>query len=252
MAGSVDESGLWIRRFQPVPDPVVRLLCLPHAGGSASFYFETAQRLAPSCEVLAVQYPGRQDRRTEKCIDRLPDLADAVTAQLSGWLDRPLGIFGHSMGATLGFEIARRLEERGVDLVALFASGRRAPSRQRAEAVHLKDDDGLLAELRGLGGTSLAALTSPEILRMSLPALRGDYTAVETYRYVDGPPLRSAIHMHTGLGDPKVTLDEADDWRRHTSGPFELRTYPGGHFYLVENAAELTGSIRAVLLAAST
>ncbi|MEY9893890.1 surfactin synthase thioesterase subunit [Catenulispora sp. MAP12-49] len=59
------DRDLWIRRYHPSPDAPVRLLCLPHAGGSASFFRAVSQALAPKVEVLAVQYPGRQDRRGE-------------------------------------------------------------------------------------------------------------------------------------------------------------------------------------------
>src|SRR5438093_882622 len=100
------DCGLWIRRFQPLPDARARLLCLPHAGGSASFFLPVAHALAPDVEVLAVQYPGRQDRRGEDCVDNVPEFADRLLDALAGWLDRPLALFGHSMGALVGFELA--------------------------------------------------------------------------------------------------------------------------------------------------
>jgi surfactin synthase thioesterase subunit len=247
---AADDTSLWIRRFHSAPDPVVRLACLPHAGGAASFFFPVSRALSPDSEVLAVQYPGRQDRRAEKCISNVPELADAVAEQLLAWTDRPLAVFGHSLGATVGFEVARRLEERGVVLTALFVSGRRAPSRHRDESVHLLSDAGLIAELKALNGTKSAVFDDDEILRMSLPALRGDYTAAETYRYTDGPALQTRIDAHIGINDPKVTHEEAADWSLHTTGPFELHTYPGGHFYLNDQAARLTEAIRQVLLPA--
>lgn len=112
MNDPVEDNGLWIRRFHPRPDGDVRLVCLPHAGGSASFFFPVSQAMPPSVDVLCVQYPGRQDRRAEPVIDSIPDLADQVFAALLPWADRPLAFFGHSMGATLAFEVARRLERR--------------------------------------------------------------------------------------------------------------------------------------------
>ncbi|MCF2437005.1 thioesterase domain-containing protein [Streptomyces thinghirensis] len=89
------------------------------------------------------------------------------------------------MGATgeVAFEVARRLEARGVVLRGLFVSGRRAPSRQREERVHLRDDQGSIGELRRLSGTDselLADETVPD--RVAAPAMRGDYRAIETYR----------------------------------------------------------------------
>ena len=62
---------------------------------------------------------------------------------------------------------------------------------------------------------------------MILPAIRSDYTAAEPYRYLPGRRLRPArIFVLTGDDDPKVTLDEAQAWPDHTTGGFELRTFP--------------------------
>ncbi|MEU7146368.1 alpha/beta fold hydrolase [Nocardia sp. NPDC046473] len=251
MTTTTDGTNLWIRRFNPVSEPAVRLVCLPHAGGAASFFLPVSRALAPNCDVLAVQYPGRQDRRTEKCIDNIPELADAVTEQLLTWTDRPLAVFGHSLGATLGFEVAQRLEQRGTEVTALFVSGRRAPSRHRDESVHLLSDEGLIRELKTLNGTGLAVLDDDEILRMSLPALRGDYTAAETYRYTECPPLRTPIYAHIGNADPRVNREEAEAWSLHTTASFELHAYPGGHFYLNDQTAHLVASIKQVLLPAT-
>jgi surfactin synthase thioesterase subunit len=234
------DSGLWIRKYHRSVPEATRLVCLPHAGGSASFYFPVSRALAPSVEVVAVQYPGRQDRRGESCVDDLPTLVRLVLGELDGWLDRPIALFGHSMGATIAFELARLLEhERGIAVTWLFASGRRAPSRPRAERVHLETDEGLVAELRQLSGTDGSLLDDGELLRMVLPATRADYRAVELYEYEPGPMLSCPVTVFVGDDDPKVTLDEAGAWREHTTGPFDLNVFNGGHFFITAHQHEV-------------
>jgi len=233
----------WIRRFHPVPDATTRLVCLPHAGGSAPFFFPVSKAMSPSVDVLAIQYPGRQDRRGEPCVNDLNELADLVTERLQPWLDRPIALFGHSMGATLAFEVARRLERAGVVPLALFASGRRAPSRHRDERVHLADDAGLIADLRRLSGTDPQVLGDDELLRAILPAIRGDYRAAETYRYRPGPRLNCPIVALTGDSDPHVTMAEAEAWGEHTESAFTLRVFSGGHFYLTSHSAAVMREI---------
>ncbi|QKV96743.1 thioesterase [Streptomyces sp. NA02950] len=240
-------TSLWIRQFHPAPDAATRLVCLPHAGGSASYFFPVSKALSPKVDVLAVQYPGRQDRRNEKCFDSIRDLADALVPELLPWTDKPLALFGHSMGATLGFEVALRLEQKGVVPVTLFASGRRAPSAHRDETVHQRDDEGLIAEVKSLSGTDSQLLGDDEILRMVLPAIRSDYKAAETYRYLPGPRLAAPIQAHVGTSDPKATVEEARAWSEHTTGDFALHTYPGGHFYLNSQASGVIASISEVL-----
>ncbi|MFJ4923935.1 thioesterase II family protein [Streptomyces sp. NPDC088725] len=249
MTTSTEES-LWARCFHPAPSNERQLFCFPHAGGSASFYFPVSAQLSSVAEVFAVQYPGRQDRRKETSPDDIGTMADQVYEALRERLHaRPTTFFGHSMGATLAFEIARRFEAEGGKLSHLFASGRRAPSRHRDENVHKLSDDGIVAELKLLSGTNTALLGDEEILRMVLPAIRSDYRAIETYRCEPGTTVDVPITVLTGDSDPKTTLDEAEDWRGHTTGAFDLKVFPGGHFFLSSQAPAVLAVLREQLSA---
>lgn len=245
----VIDSAAWIRRFHPAPTAPVRLVCCPHAGGAASYFYPVSQSLAPEVEVLAVQYPGRQERRNEPPLTDAHQLADAITAALAPWDDRPLALFGHSLGATLAFEVARRLEAAGNAPLALFASGRRAPSRHREESVHLGDDEQLLAEIVKLEGTDPQMLRDRDVVRMILPAVRGDYRAAETYRGSPAATVGCPLYALTGDADPQVSEADARAWEQHTTGPAELRTFPGGHFYLNQHAGRVIALIRERLTA---
>ncbi|MFD4056947.1 thioesterase II family protein [Streptomyces californicus] len=240
------ETGAWVRRFHPGgQDAGHRLICLPHAGGSASYFFPVSRAMTPKTEVLAIQYPGRQDRMSEPSVGSIEDLADAVVRAVLPWSqDRPVALFGHSMGASLGYEVALRLEAEGVTPAGLFASGRRAPSRFRAETVHQRDDDGLIAEIKALSGTNSSLLGDEEVLRMILPAIRNDYRAAETYNPGPGRKLTCPVTALIGDSDPKSTVEEARAWQEHTQGAFEHRVFPGGHFYLNDCVPQILALIR--------
>ncbi|WP_414638103.1 thioesterase II family protein [Actinophytocola sp.] len=246
---TADTSTAWLRRYQPTTNAVARLVCLPHAGGAASFFRPMAVRFAPAVDVLSIQYPGRQDRLRESCVDDIAALSDLITDELVALDDDlPTVFFGHSMGAVLGFEVAWRLEQKGANPPrTLIASGRRAPSRHRDEKVHLRDDDGIVAELKLLNGTDAARLADEEIVRMSLPAIRGDYTAIETYIGDPGRRVGAGLTVLTGDSDPKTTLDEARAWRDHTTGTFRMSVLPGGHFFLVDQQQAVTREVAAEL-----
>lgn len=238
----------WIRRSHEAPATAPRLVCFPHAGGAATFFFPLSAAIKPEGEVLSVQYPGRQDRRKEAPFESIHQLADHAAAALKDHISDRTIFFGHSMGATVAFETIRRLEQNGGLLPRMFvASGRRAPSRYRQENVHVLDDDRLIRELKELSGTHEALLTDDEILRMILPAIRADYAAIAAYRCEPGATISVPISAFVGDIDPKVSVDEVKDWSRHTTAGFHLDVLPGGHFYLSEHPALLVERLLGLL-----
>ncbi|MGW1174756.1 thioesterase II family protein [Kitasatospora sp. NPDC002543] len=241
------DRGTWLRRFDGTRAEGVRVAVLPHAGGSASGYRALSAALSADFEVVCVQYPGRQDRYREQPVSDLRELASQVAAVLRHEDDRPLALFGHSMGATLGFEVARLLERDGVPPVALFASARRAPGRPLPERVHQRDDAGLLAEMSALGGTDERVLAEPELLRLYLPVVRADYRAIETYRCPEGAVVGCPITALVGDADPRVPVEVARAWQQHTTAGFDFRVFPGGHFYLDEHTEAVARLVRDAL-----
>lgn len=227
----------WIRRPFPLAEPEARLICFPHAGGSANAYRPLANVLKDRVETLTVQYPGRQDRYHEAPARQVDELVDGVLNTLKGRLDdRPLGLFGHSMGATVAFETARRLEYLGRPVTALLLSARSGPSSPRthasAEQLSAASDATLIEELRLLGGSEEEILAFPEVLELALPVLRADYRLLSTYEYHPGRLLTCPITTLVGDSDPRVPAHHMYTWQPETRSTYTPHILPGGHFYL--------------------
>lgn len=230
----------WVRRLSTAEGVTRRLICFPHAGGSASFFVPFAKALGSDTEVLAVQYPGRQDRRGERCAESIPELADSIVDALAGGTDLPCAFFGHSMGSLVAFEVARRLgPEHRAALTGLFVSGRRAPARHRPSEIYTLGDEQLVTEVAALGGTDHRVLQDPELREMVLPAIRADYRAVENYRYEPGEILSCPVSVLVGQSDPHTADDDASEWGRYTDGAMTVHVFPGGHFFLVDQVPRI-------------
>jgi medium-chain acyl-[acyl-carrier-protein] hydrolase len=227
----------WITRPRPVPRAELRLFCIAHAGGGASAFRGWADALPAEVEVCPVQLPGRENRVAEPGFDRLAPLVQTLADVFESFRSAPFALFGHSNGALIGFELARELRARGrPGPVHLFASGRRAPDlpSDRPITHHLPDDE-FLAELQTLGGLPQQLLEHRELLELLLPTLRADVAIHETYEFREQAPLDCPITAYGGLSDPRVSREQLQAWRRHTSGPFLARLFPGGHFYLQDD-----------------
>jgi len=237
----------WLRRFHPAPRAATALVVFAHAGGSASYFHRLSELLRPDVDVFAVQYPGRQDRRREPCLESVDQLAEGVLPSVQSLAGRPFALFGHSLGASVAFEVARRLEDLGRPASMLFASGRPAPQAHRSLGIHRLGDAAFIDAIRRMQGTDLRLLDDPEVVAMVMPSLRADYRAAETYSYRPGPPLSSPIVGLQGVDDPYVSVDEVRAWVNQTRAEFELFTYPGGHFYLADHWAAVADTLRQQL-----
>jgi surfactin synthase thioesterase subunit len=229
----INGSSPWVRRFHRPQGDAQQVVCFPHAGGSASFYFAVSAALSPDVEVFAVQYPGRQDRCAEPPLEDIGTIADRAFESLRHRLrGRPL-LFGHSMGAAVAFEVARRMEQAAdITPLRLIASGRCAPSQRRNDQIHALDDDRLIEEIRILGGIDARILYDKDLLSIILPAIRSDMRAIENYLASPRAKVNCPISAFIGACDPKVTIDEARRWEEHTRAGFDIHVFSGEHFYL--------------------
>jgi surfactin synthase thioesterase subunit len=194
--------------------------------------------------VLAVQAPGKGWRIHETPISDLHRLADAVADAVVPLADRPFVLFGHSMGAWTGWEVTRRLEERGVLPTRLVVSGRQAPSAGHLHEPlgHLPDREFVAAIQARYGGIPEAILDEPDILELLLPALRADVEALEGYE-PPARPVSTPILAIGGASDPVVPPESVEGWRDATEGEAEVLILPGGHFFLEDEPRPFFGAL---------
>jgi len=216
----------------------LRLFCFPFAGGGARTFGAWVADLPPELdrdgELWAVNLPGREAGLADAKFTDLGSLIEALRPRIVPFLRAPFAFFGHSMGALIGFELARSLRAEGLEGPAhMVVSAFRAPHLpDPREPVHDLPDADLVLRLRRLGGTPPEVLREPELMELMLPLLRADLSICETYVHRRGEPLDCSLTVFGGAGDPEVSRKELEAWQPHFRGPFKMYILPGGHFFL--------------------
>jgi len=237
----------WLRRFRDNDRCGTKLVCFPHAGGSASAYRTWPPGLPSDVGVLAVRYPGREDRLREAFPSDLESLADDIADVLGDLTQHQLVLFGHSMGASVAHEVALRFQGRGRPPAALCVSGRRPPQALDGQRNFPDTDEEIIADVVRFDAAHAAVFADPGLREMILPAVRSDYRLVNKYRGGQGVPLDCPVYGYTGDDDSEVTPELMRGWADMTRGTFRLRVLPGGHFYLRAEEAALLADLKGVL-----
>lgn len=241
----------WIAFRKPNPRARLRLFCFSYAGGGASVYRTWHRDLPSDIEVCPVQIPGREGRLKEKRFLRVEPLVTALVEALGPYLDMPFAFFGHSLGAIVAYELALTLRaEEGKSPVCLLVSARRAPQvPPDEEPIYALPPDQFHAKLREFDGTPAEVLDHPELMELLEPLLRADFELNDTYESTtEKTPLDCPITAFGGLEDKDVDRDHLEAWREMTTGPFRMRMFPGGHFYLHQGQQALIAAVAQELM----
>ena len=212
----------WVERC----DSPLQIICFPYAGGSANGLADWSVALKGRATVLPYELPGHGARFCEDCRTDRAALVDEIANDLVkfGNREQRLVLMGHSMGATIAYEVGLALG----GTLPLLLSGRAAPGYAKPLPSDLSDVT-LTRRMTALGGTPTEIMRCQEMLDVLLPIMRADYKLLtsrdEMAKRYDGPVLAMG-----GDHDDAVPTDALEAWVLYCRS-LQIATFPGGHFF---------------------
>ena len=149
---------------------IANLFIFPFAGGGVSAFRKWKDEFE-DIKLLVAQYPGRENRFSEKAISDINILVDNLFEDMKENFDfrKPYYLFGHSMGTKIVYELALRIKNSDyINPRGIIISGGRAPLYKEPHPIYHLDDDGFIEGLRRYEGTPKEILDNKDLISQIL------------------------------------------------------------------------------------
>ncbi|KML03902.1 thioesterase [Bacillus stratosphericus] len=222
---------------------LIQLICFPFAGGYSASYRPLFEKLKDTAEVTAAEPPGHGTNLMplETSIDRLAEL---YKEGLTGKLNRPFILFGHSMGGLVVYRLTQLLEKEGIDPAAVVISAIQPPQTKRQILTHLSNE-AFVQHIAEMGGIPKELLENKPMMDYFTPSLRADYQALESFQHTDKTIIESPVYLLNGKQDKKC-MEDAAGWLTWANA-IERTDFEGGHMYINTHLEQFAEHMRHVI-----
>lgn len=211
---------------------LMKMICFPHAGGFGNYY-SFLQRLQAPATCCLIEYPGRGKKVNIPYPGDMRGFADYIMKELDLVLadDEPCILFGHSMGAFVAYEAARRLKGR---VRLLIVSGQAAPDEFKGVAINCDSRADVINYIMSMGGSNMELFSYLRAEDFFIPIVQSDLRLIQSYR----PELLAenekpdAVAVLCGRDDAEVGQTDLTAWKQCALNFYGVKYFEGGHFYM--------------------
>lgn len=217
----------------------MKCIFLPFAGASKFSYNLLVKNLPSYVVPLHPELPGRGSRIREQLLYNIPDMVDDLYKQLEKEVQNGRYVlFGHSMGAILGYELIKLLQKKEKPLPAkLIVSGRKGLFAEKRTMYHDLPSVDFRKKLKELGGCPEEVLNSDILMDFFEPIIKADFAAVEQFNTTI-VKINVPITVLHGVGDVDAE-NQFPQWFDVASQQVPVYSFPGKHFFIFSQYNEV-------------
>ena len=213
-----------------------------HFAGGNKYSFRFLQNELNNYETIPLELPGRGARFEEPLIFDVNSAIKDLLRQIKNNLN-PEDVFivyGHSMGAKLGFHVINEWEKEDLFPKIFIATGNPGPGIPREKIRYNLPDDEFIAELKKLGGSPPEFFTDKDLYTFFSPIVRADFQVVEAEEEKVDFKIKTPIYAL--MGDNEERASDIINWAKYSEF-FRFKLLPGDHFFIHNNKLELVDVI---------
>lgn len=210
----------------------MKLITLPFAGGN-KYSLSFLKRKIFDLEVVNLEYPGRGARNSESFLKDIDAIVNDIFIKIINEIGaEPYIIYGHSMGALVGYLVCQKIEESGIrQPLKLIVSGKKSPSIKNERILSHLPDQLFWEEVIKIGGIPSELHSHHELINFYIPILRADFEVFESYNYVKKKKLNLPIDVFYGT-DEEISENEIKEWENESTEEVVVKPLKGNHFFI--------------------
>jgi external thioesterase TEII len=212
----------------------MKIIAFTFAGGSRYSFQMFSKKIS---HFIVEEYPGRGLRVKEKLLTEIDMIIEDLLPKVIKEIEttKEYIIYGHSMGALIGFLICHRLQELEIKSpLKLVVSGRNDPSLKRDKKIADLPNIQFWEEVIKIGGIPDELKKHPELIDFYVPILKADFKAIEEYHYEKSEKLKVPIDVFYGKSEG-ISENEIEGWKNHSTEKVVLNSLEGNHFFIYNN-----------------
>ncbi len=221
---------------------IVSLICIPHAGGSASCYMKWKHYLNNNIEFIPVELRGRGKRITEPLYQSMEEAIDDVFHRIERFIRAgDYILFGHSMGGVIAYGVAQKIIQRRERSPAHIILSSAIPPEcyHKRNLIHDAELPVFKRAVMSLGGTPEEVFDNADIASIFVPIMRSDYRMLELYKPSDMDKLLPCdMSVFWGYDDNSILQDNIKLWEEKTEKTCRFYSFEGRHFYLFDESLQ--------------
>ncbi|HEY9061408.1 MAG TPA: thioesterase domain-containing protein [Pseudobacteroides sp.] len=229
---------------------IIKLFCLPYAGGSATVYSRWKNYIDQNIEVIPIELAGRGKKFSKPLNNSIEDEVNNIFEEITHHIKNyPYAFFGHSMGTLIIHQLIGKIISHNLRMpVHSFMSGRFPPHIKGKEVYHTLPDNEFKKAILCLGGTPKAVADNEELFNLFLPILKSDYKMVEQYEFKQEPRKWCFdISVFYGSNDNLAQYHDVEEWSFYTEKSCDFYKFEGNHFFIHEHEKKIVSTISQIL-----